>query len=86
MGRPGAAVFVQEFVANRSLGGLQVLTTRQGTVESFVSPSFGMPVVCEHKKTMIIARRGGVDYVECLDCKQIFEAEDLEPVAVQDDD
>jgi len=45
-----------------------------------------MPVVCEHKKTVIIARRGGVDYVECLDCKQIFEAEDLEPVAVEEDD
>ena len=45
-----------------------------------------MSVACEHKKTIIISRRGGVDYVECLDCKQIFEAEDLEPVLVDDDD
>jgi hypothetical protein len=34
----------------------------------------------------MIARRDRVDYVECLDCRQIFEAEDLEPVAVDDDD
>jgi hypothetical protein len=33
---------------------------------------------------MIIARRDGVDYVECVDCRQIFEAEDLEPVTVND--
>ncbi len=34
----------------------------------------------------MIARRDGVDYVECLDCREIFEAEDLEPVAANDDD
>src|SRR4029077_14209572 len=38
---------------------------------------------CEHTRTVIIARRDGVDYVECLDCRQIFEAEDLEPVTVE---
>jgi Zn ribbon nucleic-acid-binding protein len=41
---------------------------------------------CEHKKTVIIASRDGVDYMECLDCKQIFEAEDLEPVAAEADE
>jgi hypothetical protein len=34
----------------------------------------------------MIARRDGVDYVECLDCRQIFEAEDLEEVKVEDDE
>lgn len=45
-----------------------------------------MQTACEHKKTIVLARRDGVDYVECLDCRQIFEAEDLEPVAVDTDD
>jgi len=45
-----------------------------------------MQSACDHNKTQIIARRDGVDYVECLDCRQIFEAEDLEPVKVEDDD
>jgi hypothetical protein len=45
-----------------------------------------MATACEHKRTTIIARRDGVDYVECLDCRQIFEAEDLEPVAVEAED
>ncbi|HUJ21010.1 MAG TPA: hypothetical protein VLX58_05770 [Bryobacteraceae bacterium] len=39
-----------------------------------------MQPACEHTRTEVIARRDGVDYVECLDCRQIFEAEDLEPV------
>jgi Zn ribbon nucleic-acid-binding protein len=45
-----------------------------------------MQTACEHKNTVMIARRDGVDYVECLDCKQIFEAEDLEPVTVEADE
>lgn len=45
-----------------------------------------MPTACEHKRTVVLARRDGVEYVECLDCKQVFEAEDLEPVAVEADE
>ena len=45
-----------------------------------------MQTPCDHNRTQIIARRDGVDYVECLDCRQIFEAEDLEPVKVEDDE
>jgi hypothetical protein len=45
-----------------------------------------MQTACEHTRTVMIARREGVDYVECLDCRQIFEAEDLEPVTVEADD
>jgi Zn ribbon nucleic-acid-binding protein len=42
-----------------------------------------MQTACEHKNTIVLARRDGVDYVECVDCRQIFEAEDLDPVAVE---
>jgi hypothetical protein len=45
-----------------------------------------MQTACEHNRTQIIARRDGVDYVECLDCRQIFDAEDLEQVAVEDEE
>ena len=41
---------------------------------------------CEHKRTEIMARRDGVDYVRCLDCDSVFEAEDLEQISVYDDD
>jgi len=42
-----------------------------------------MESYCEHPRTKIIARDGNVDYVECLDCKKVFEAEDLEPLAAE---
>jgi hypothetical protein len=42
--------------------------------------------MCQHKRTEVIARRDGVDYVRCLECQQIFDAEDLESVPVYDDE
>ena len=41
---------------------------------------------CKHTRTEILARRDGVDYVRCLECDQVFEAEDLESVAVYEDE
>lgn len=41
---------------------------------------------CNHGRTEILARRDGVDYVRCLDCDQVFEAEDLEAVASFEED
>ncbi|MGC4049518.1 MAG: hypothetical protein QM757_08410 [Paludibaculum sp.] len=45
-----------------------------------------MPTACDHNRTQFLARRDGVDYVECLDCREIFESEDLEPVPVEDEE
>ncbi len=45
-----------------------------------------MERICSHTRTQVIARRDGVDYLECLDCRQIFEAEDLEAVPVYDEE
>ena len=42
--------------------------------------------ICQHSRTELMARRDGVDYVRCLDCDQVFEADDLESVPVYDDE
>jgi hypothetical protein len=41
---------------------------------------------CNHGRTEILARRDGVDYVRCLECDQVFEAEDLESVPTLEED
>ena len=37
---------------------------------------------CDPKRTEFLMRRDGVDYIRCMDCDQVFEAEDLEQVSV----
>jgi Zn ribbon nucleic-acid-binding protein len=51
-----------------------------------MQPATPVPPICQHNRTVIIARRDGVDYVECLDCRLIVEAEDLEPVSTDEED
>jgi hypothetical protein len=41
---------------------------------------------CDHNKTEMLARRDGIDYVHCLECGQVLEAEDLEQVSVYDEE
>ncbi len=41
---------------------------------------------CAHNRTEMLAKRDGVEYVRCLDCDQVFEAEDLEPVPAYDEE
>ena len=45
-----------------------------------------MERACDHKRTEMLARRDGVDYVRCLDCDEVYEAEDLEPVLAYEDE
>jgi hypothetical protein len=45
-----------------------------------------MQAMCTHTRTELIARRDGVDYIRCLDCGQVFDAEDLESSSTFDDD
>jgi hypothetical protein len=45
-----------------------------------------MSTPCSHSRTEVIARRDGVDYVVCLDCHQILEADDLETVPAEDEE
>jgi hypothetical protein len=70
----------QIFNANGVNWGLDngVGTLRMGLI-SIMQP-------CNHGRTEILARRDGVDYVRCLDCDQVFEAEDLEAVATFEED
>ncbi len=41
---------------------------------------------CQHERTEFLYRRDGVEYLRCLACGQVFEAEDLESVPVYDDE
>jgi hypothetical protein len=45
-----------------------------------------MDEVCECTRTEPVASVDGVEYVRCLDCHRIFEAEDLDEVPVYEDE
>jgi hypothetical protein len=40
---------------------------------------------CEHKRSEFLMRRDGIEYVRCLDCDQVFDADDLEQSPAYDE-
>ena len=40
---------------------------------------------CEHRRTEFLMRRDAVDYVRCLQCDAVFEADDLEQLPAFED-
>jgi len=41
---------------------------------------------CKHTQTEFMMRRDGIDYIRCLACDQVFEADDLQPTVADADD
>ena len=41
---------------------------------------------CEHTRTEFLMRRDGIDYMRCVECDQVFEAEDLEAIPADDEE
>jgi hypothetical protein len=41
---------------------------------------------CQHTKTEFLMRRDGIDYMRCLACDQVFEADDLAPPSATGDE
>lgn len=52
-----------------------------------------MDTVCKHPKVRIVAREDDVEYLECLECGEVFDSEELrditeaqpDPADVEDD-
>ncbi len=40
---------------------------------------------CEHTKTEFLMRRDGIDYMRCIACDQVFEADDLPLSAAEEE-
>ncbi len=38
----------------------------------------GDPTTCQHPRTQLIAKDSETEYVECLECGEILEADELE--------
>ena len=75
---PGVETLGAEILSNRGLDKISGFLT--------MGKNLVMSTACDHQYTETLNRIDGVDYVHCMNCGQVFEAEDLEPVAVYDEE
>ena len=51
----------------------------------FATQSSQMDIACKHPKVRIVAREEDVEYVECLDCGQVFDSNEYEDMAIEEE-
>lgn len=39
---------------------------------------------CKHPRVQIVAREEDAEFVECLDCREIFESSEFKDMAIED--
>jgi hypothetical protein len=44
-----------------------------------------LPQPCRHTRVQVVARQQGRQYFECLDCRSILEADDLDSSATDEE-
>jgi hypothetical protein len=40
---------------------------------------------CKHLRVQVVSREEDAEFVECLDCREIFEASELRDMAIEED-
>ncbi|WP_158748008.1 hypothetical protein [Acidobacterium sp. S8] len=54
-----------------------------------ISPEFPtqthlMNTPCKHPKVRVVAREEDVEYVECLDCGEVFDSNEFQDMAIEE--
>lgn len=44
-----------------------------------------MPTVCKHPKVRIVSRHEDSEFVECLECGEVFDSEEFHDMAIEED-
>jgi Zn ribbon nucleic-acid-binding protein len=43
-----------------------------------------MNTVCKHPKVRVVAREDDVEFVECLDCGEVFDSNEFRDMAIEE--
>ncbi|HUH62258.1 MAG TPA: hypothetical protein VLZ50_04640 [Terracidiphilus sp.] len=45
-----------------------------------------MTTICKHPKVRVVSRHEDTEYVECLDCGEVFDSEEFRDMAIEEID
>jgi Zn ribbon nucleic-acid-binding protein len=47
--------------------------------------TFQMDTACKHPKVRVVAREEDIEYVECLDCGQVFDSNEFRDMEIEEE-
>ena len=61
------------------------MSTSNRPIPTNASPQrVSMQPVCKHPRVQIVARQDDVEYVECKECGEVFEASEFKDMAIEE--
>lgn len=49
-----------------------------------VKNTLKMDTICKHPKVRVVAREDDVEYVECLECGEVFDSNEFRDMAIEE--
>lgn len=43
-----------------------------------------MPTICKHPKVRIVSRQDDIEFVECLDCSEVFDSDEFRDMEIEE--
>jgi len=53
-------------------------------ITTVTAPEHPMNTVCKHPKVRVVAREDDVEFVECLDCGEVFDSNEFHDMQIED--
>jgi hypothetical protein len=50
----------------------------------FSHPQNAKPQPCKHPRVQIVSREEDAEFVECLECREVFEASELKDMSIEE--
>lgn len=47
-------------------------------------PPFNTPQPCRHPRVQIVSRDEDAEFVECLECREVFESSELKDMSIEE--
>ena len=45
-----------------------------------------MPTICKHPRVRIVSRQDDIEFVECLDCGEVFDSDEFRDMEIEEKD
>ena len=46
--------------------------------------SEAMPIICKHPRVRIVSRHEDAEFVECMDCGEVFDSEEFRDMEIEE--
>jgi hypothetical protein len=65
-------------------GVISLMSSPKFQPNAFPSASSPMSQKCRHPRVQIVARQEDSEFVECLECREVFESSEFKDMAIED--